>query len=198
MIKDLIQIYISISNEEEILELIVNDERSYTDDMLVDLGKTSYQKNLFPGDVFIKLEELNNKLIAISLRTKALKDILDDIPDKYCCAITYDMLEDPVMLPGQEKLIVDRANIKQHITLSGEYNPFNRAVLKMKDLIEMPQLKVEIKKWVDEKLAQKQSERKVNMNFQNQMIDEDSLFNTVDLQETVGPTAFSKNLFGKK
>ncbi len=44
--------------------------------------------------------------------------------------------------------ICDLRNIKQHL-LNDEHDPFNRSPLKMSELIELPDLKARIDKWVE-------------------------------------------------
>ena len=51
-------------------------------------------------------------------------------------------MTDPVRLPGSGN-VIDRLVIKKHL-LSDKTDPFNRALLKEEDLIEMPDLKKEI------------------------------------------------------
>ena len=75
MITSLIKIYLNVANCDEILEEIVADERSYSEDTIVDLGRTSYQRSLFPQETFEKLEVLQNKLIEIGMKAHELKDV---------------------------------------------------------------------------------------------------------------------------
>ena len=56
--------------------------------------------------------------------------------------LTNEIMTDPVRLPGSGN-VIDRLVIKKHL-LSDKTDPFNRALLKEEDLIEMPDLKKEI------------------------------------------------------
>ena len=65
-----------------------------------------------------------------------------DILDNYLDPLTNEIMTDPVRLPGSGN-VIDRLVIKKHL-LSDKTDPFNRALLKEEDLIEMPELKKEI------------------------------------------------------
>ena len=56
----------------------------------------------------------------------------------------------PVKLPSSN-ITVELSAIKQHLTLNGEYDPFNRQKLTLNDLIELPDLQKRIDNWLDEK-----------------------------------------------
>lgn len=58
-----------------------------------------------------------------------------------------EIMTDPVKLPTSDT-IIDRLTIKKHL-LSDKIDPFNRQPLKEEDLIEMPELKEEILKFIE-------------------------------------------------
>lgn len=53
----------------------------------------------------------------------------DDAPDEFLDPLTYNLMEDPVELPGSHT-IIDRVTIKRHI-VNDPHDPFNRAPLTM-------------------------------------------------------------------
>ena len=104
-------------------------------------------------------------------------DVLGEIPEKFCDPISTDLMNDPVKLPSSGQ-ILDRKTIKQHL-LNDEHDPFNRAPLKYKDLIELPEFKKEIEDWVKEKLEinkkMKKEKSKNKMEIEEEKIpDEDA------------------------
>jgi len=52
----------NIEGEDAILKEIVADERSYKEGLVHDLGKTAWNKKLFPTQKFDKLQSLITKL----------------------------------------------------------------------------------------------------------------------------------------
>lgn len=65
--------------------------------------------------------------------------------------IGCDLMRDPVRLPTSGK-ICDRNNMKRTL-LNGEIDPFNRAPLKLEELIDEVDLKRRIEKWIEQKMA---------------------------------------------
>ena len=65
-------------------------------------------------------------------------------------------MEDPVILPTS-KTTIDRSTIQSHL-LSDPNDPFNRAPLKIEDVIPNAELKAQIQAFKHEKLGQKIAE----------------------------------------
>lgn len=61
-ITSLIKIFYFLSYSSSIKEEIVNDERSYSKEVLLDIGRTAYKKSLVPSDVLDSFEKLINEL----------------------------------------------------------------------------------------------------------------------------------------
>ena len=151
-IATLIEIYAQVEDVEPLLKEIVADERSYSREMLIDIGSTAYQKKLLPQKVLNKFEDVIMKLEDIEEEQTNLKKIIgEDYPDEFTCGLTYDLMTDPVKLKTSD-IIVDRRNIEKQITLNGEIDPFNRTTLTKDDLISQPELKRQIDKWMEEKM----------------------------------------------
>lgn len=153
MISDLVNIYINIAEFDDVCKEICEDERSYSDDLLIDLGKTANKQSLINPQKLLQMENLINKLIEIENSNQVKKKLLEDLPEQYTCSLTAEMMMDPVKLPNSG-IIVDRKSIKQHIMLNGTYDPFSRQPLKLEDCVEMPSLKKEITEWYNQKIAQ--------------------------------------------
>ena len=67
------------------------------------------------------------------------------------CGLLYDLMREPVQLPNSGT-ICDFKNIKHHL-LNDEHDPFTRAPLKIPEIIELPELKARIEKWIEQKRA---------------------------------------------
>eukprot|EP00768_Dysnectes_brevis_P008793 gnl/Dysnectes_brevis/8246_a14522_224.p1 GENE.gnl/Dysnectes_brevis/8246_a14522_224~~gnl/Dysnectes_brevis/8246_a14522_224.p1 ORF type:complete len:471 (+),score=166.60 gnl/Dysnectes_brevis/8246_a14522_224:3-1415(+) len=77
-----------------------------------------------------------------ALMGEAIKDAsvfasILDLPDEFICAITYELLDDPVVIP-QTNTVVNRDSIVRVITESGK-NPFNNQPLSEDDLLPPPE-----------------------------------------------------------
>jgi len=60
-------------------------------------------------------------------------------------------MEDPVELP-ESHYVVDRLTIKKHL-MNDPHDPFTRAPLALKDVIERPDLKDQIDEWKAVKIS---------------------------------------------
>lgn len=60
-------------------------------------------------------------------------------------------MREPVYLPTSGK-ICDKSTMKR-ILLNDEHDPFNRAPLKIEELVDDLQLKARIERWIQQKLA---------------------------------------------
>ena len=172
MITDLVNIYINVASYDGICKEICDDERSYSDDLLIDLGKTSKKHSLLTEDQLTRMENLINKLIELQNAREEMKRLLEDLPDDYSCQLTYEFMRDPVKLPNSG-CIVDRKSIKQHIMLNGNSDPFSRQALKLEECLEMPELKAQIDAWYNQKVSQLNLPKKGKVQIKNGMDMED-------------------------
>ncbi|KAJ8601111.1 hypothetical protein CTAYLR_007843 [Chrysophaeum taylorii] len=80
-------------------------------------------------------------------RVEVDAELEDAAPDHYRDPITASLMTDPVKLPSGH--ILDAPTIKQHL-LNEKTDPFSRLPLDDSDLLPLPDLKAEIRAWVDE------------------------------------------------
>jgi ubiquitin conjugation factor E4 B len=102
-------------------------------------------------------EQLASRIATAKEQAELEEADLGEIPDDYMDPIMATLMEDPVRLPSS-RAIVDRSTIQSHL-LSDAHDPFNRAPLKIDDVVPQDSLREEIQKWKQEKLAQKLAER---------------------------------------
>lgn len=151
LLSDIVQVFLNLSDEEEFARAVAEDGRSY-------------KRELFEGTVDIlrrktlKSEDEIEKLLAFVQKVEILKaafeedDDFGEVPDEFLGSsigvsinpritktgrildgLLYTVMKDPVTLPSS-RAIVDRATIKSHL-LSDQKDPFNRAPLKIEDVI---------------------------------------------------------------
>lgn len=109
-ITSLINIYYYLSKSSKIKAEIVNDERSYSKEVLRDIGMTAYNKHLVSGDVLDAFENLIFDLDYLKEEKDIYNKIISDCPDKFNCGLTYELMKEPVLLPSS-KLVVDKSAI---------------------------------------------------------------------------------------
>eukprot|EP01069_Polyplicarium_translucidae_P007205 Polyplicarium_translucidae@DN3072_c0_g1_i1.p2 len=85
-------------------------------------------------------------------------DLEDELPEDFIDPIMQEIMSDPVRLPTS-RIVVDRKHIERHL-MSEEFDPFNRAPLRIDQLVPEPQLKERIRGFVTELKARKREERR--------------------------------------
>lgn len=149
-IRTLVSIYVRLSSSKRFQEEVISDDRSYSREDLVDVGTTAFNRNLVSTDVLDKFEKFINDLDSIKNERDNWNKIIANPPDEFLCALTSDLMTDPVMLPSSHS-IVDRKSISEHLTINGNYDPYNRTKLTPNDLIPQVQLKEKIDVWLNER-----------------------------------------------
>lgn len=91
----------------------------------------------------------------------AEEEDLDDPPDEFLDPVLAHLMSDPVILPSS-RAIVDRSTIRSHL-LSDPTDPFNRAPLKVDEVIPDTALKERIEAWKAERKEEKRRERESRM-----------------------------------
>lgn len=136
---------------EKFAEAVVGDERSYSKNLFQDVIVCMRKTNIISDSKIQKFTEMANKFEKVK-ETKVLLDLNDDAPDHFKDAIMDTLMDDPVILPGSNK-IVDRSIIIRHL-LNSKTDPFNRQPLSEEMLIPATELKTTIDKWRSEKLKE--------------------------------------------
>ena len=85
----------------------------------------------------------------------------DDAPEEFLDPLTYNLMENPVILPSS-KINIDRRTIEDYL-LTNPSDPFNRNPLTKEELIPNEKLK----KKIDEYKLQKFKEKQKNKNNSN-------------------------------
>ncbi|KXN88270.1 Ubiquitin conjugation factor E4 [Leucoagaricus sp. SymC.cos] len=141
LLRDIIDIFVNLSDQEDFIKAVANDGRSYSKELFeraVDIvirRKIKTETEIAPFHRMIQMVE------EAKANMEAEED-LGEVPDEYLDPLMFTLMRDPVMLPSS-KTIVDRATIKSHL-LSDTKDPFNRAPLSIEDVIPMSDLKVRI------------------------------------------------------
>lgn len=190
-IKQLVSIYVRLSFSDRIKEEIINDERSYSKETLVDIGATAYKKELVSSNFIEKFEDLILELEALKIEKDDFKEIIGEAPDEFCCELTFDFMKNPVKLPSSE-LTVELSAIKQHFTLNGEYDPYTRQKLTMADLIPLPELQKKIDIWFEDKKEQ----FKKKLKKKNEMKDKKAKNKDVEYSDDEGDDKDESELIG--
>lgn len=137
------------------VEAVARDGRSFKPDAFrtaVDMLRKAYPGKEDTVQSFLELIDQFEK-------TKEADDEMDadlgDIPDEFLDPIMATLMEDPVQLPSS-KQYVDRSTIQAHL-LTNPRDPFNRAALRIEEVIDAPELRDQIRAWVASRRQDKRS-----------------------------------------
>ncbi len=117
-IKQLVSLYYMISDSELLKKEIIGDDRSYSKEILLDIGSTAFKKKLVNQKVLEKFEKLIQQLDQLKEKKIIYDKIVANCPDEFNCGLLYVLMKNPVKLPSSG-LIVDLSSIKHHIAING-------------------------------------------------------------------------------
>eukprot|EP00928_Gymnodinium_smaydae_P007806 TRINITY_DN12795_c1_g1_i2.p1 TRINITY_DN12795_c1_g1~~TRINITY_DN12795_c1_g1_i2.p1 ORF type:complete len:1021 (+),score=259.45 TRINITY_DN12795_c1_g1_i2:111-3173(+) len=150
MVKQISQIYLFLAraNREEVSRIIAKDERYYSGATFAKAVRFGRKYGLLNGKELEEFEGFIKELADSVSQQRAAVDEAD-IPDEFLCEMMADIMSDPVMFP-QSKKVVDRSNAERQI-LGTDRDPYANTLVKVEDLIAMPELKEKIHKFAKEK-----------------------------------------------
>lgn len=159
LVSDFVDIYLNLGSSPVFIDAVAADGRSYKpavlDKVTEILTKTSHKYFKDPAEIS-RWETMKRKF-AQSKEALDQADLdLGEIPAEFEDPIMGDLMMDPVLLPS--KHIVDRSTIVQHL-LSDAKDPFTRQPMTIEDAIPQDDLKEQIMKWRDEKVAEARSKK---------------------------------------
>ncbi|CAN6636321.1 E4 ubiquitin-protein ligase Ufd2p [Trichomonascus vanleenenianus] len=145
LLSKLFDIYLNLSPQESFVEAVARDGRSY------DPGALERAKNILIKFNFKKPQQIQ-QFEEFVRRTQEVKEeddlgdvYLGDIPDEFLDPLMYTLMKEPVILPSS-RVTIDLATIKSHL-LSDPKDPFNRAPLKIDEVIPDTELKEKIQEY---------------------------------------------------
>ncbi|KAG5361501.1 E4 ubiquitin-protein ligase UFD2 [Yarrowia sp. C11] len=141
--------YYNLHKQDAFIQAVARDGRSFDPANFTRAIELISRFNLMPREHLDQIVALRNKAEEVAAQDEEDEQDLGDIPDEYLDPLMYTLMTNPVILPSS-KINIDLATIKSHL-LSDPKDPFNRAPLKLEDVLPNEELKVEIEAWVKEK-----------------------------------------------
>ena len=149
-IQKLVSVYLRVAKGKLVKRALINDERSFSTNVLEDLGNTCQKMNLFNQEDLLSFKNLISELDMIHQEKIMLDKIIGEPPDEFSCPLTMELMTDPVRLPASEQ-IVSRKAIKQHFALNGFNDPFTKTKLSADELESDTELKKRVEIFLEEK-----------------------------------------------
>ncbi|KAF2759628.1 hypothetical protein EJ05DRAFT_304460 [Pseudovirgaria hyperparasitica] len=149
MLDEIVSVYMNLMDQPRFHTAVARDGRSYKPENFAK-ATTIMQRLALKSPEQIALWEA---LIATIRTAKELDDVAEedfgDAPDDFLDPLLATLMEEPVLLPTS-KQVVDMSTIRSQL-LSDPTDPFNRAPLRIEDVVPDAALKARIEAWKAEK-----------------------------------------------
>lgn len=157
LLSDIIKVYTNLARQQNFITAIARDERSYIPSNFDRAMNIMKDKALKSPDELRLWEKLCKDVAEAKAQDEQEEEDLGEIPDEFLDPLMATLMTDPVILP-MSKNTIDRATIQSHL-LSSPMDPFNRAPMKIGDVIPDVELKGKIDAWKAERKAERERER---------------------------------------
>lgn len=159
LLSSIMTVYINLSGKPNFIQAIARDGRSYKPANFEKAQRIMKTR----GGALKSPEELRvwdimaTKVAEAKSADEEEEEDLGDVPEEFLDPLMADVMTDPVILPSS-RTVINRSTIRSHL-LNDPMDPFNRAPLKIEDVIPDTELKEKIERWKAEKKAAKQAEK---------------------------------------
>ncbi|KKZ66087.1 ubiquitin conjugation factor E4 B [[Emmonsia] crescens] len=153
LLSEIVDVYLNLMEKENFIIAVARDGRSYKPSNFEKAAEILRKWALKPQEDLVKWEQLQAKFKVAKEADDQAEEDLGEIPDEFLDPLIYTLMEDPVILPSS-KISIDRSTIRSHL-LSDPNDPFNRAPLKIEDVIPDTEMKAKIEAFKAERKAAK-------------------------------------------
>lgn len=153
MLSDIADVYLNLAAKPSFHTAIARDGRSYRPANFAAAEEILRAKANRSTSELLAWKKLARDIEAAKEADEAEEEDLGEIPDEFLDPLLATLMTDPVILPTSRS-VVDRSTIRQML-LSEERDPFNRAPLKLADVLPDAELKGRIDAFRAEKRGRK-------------------------------------------
>lgn len=160
----LCEVYLNLQKEEQFLKAVARDGRSFDPRNFERAHSILSKWALKPADKLDQWKALTDKAVRIKNEDEEGELELGEVPDEFLDPLMFTLMEEPVTLPSS-KVTIDLGTIKSHL-LNDPKDPFNRAPLKIEDVVPNTELKQQIEDFKKQRrqefLKAKEAKQKAN------------------------------------
>ncbi|KAF9884181.1 hypothetical protein FE257_002239 [Aspergillus nanangensis] len=151
LLSEIVDVYLNLMAKDNFIVAVARDGRSYKPANFEKATEILRKWSLKSPEELRRWELLQRKVKEAKAADDQAEEDLGEIPDDFLDPLMYTLMEDPVILPGS-RISMDRSTIRSHL-LSDPHDPFNRAPLKMEDVLPDTELKAKIEAFKAERMA---------------------------------------------
>eukprot|EP00164_Ancoracysta_twista_P001271 GFYU01001669.1.p1 GENE.GFYU01001669.1~~GFYU01001669.1.p1 ORF type:complete len:1071 (-),score=326.59 GFYU01001669.1:216-3428(-) len=156
LLQKIVGITLHFAHSEEFQQAVARDGRSYSKQVYDKAGRILQREQLVSSTDLNRFAKLCQDVEAQVAQAELDEEALGDIPDEFLDPLLQTLMKDPVTLPTSGT-VMDRSTIARHL-LSDPMDPFNRAPLKIEDVIPNPEIKAKIDAFIKEAKENKMEE----------------------------------------
>ncbi|KAI9867295.1 MAG: hypothetical protein M1813_009573 [Trichoglossum hirsutum] len=149
LLSEIIDVYLNLRDKTTFAEAVARDGRSYKPENFEKAAALMRRHDLKSPEEIAAWNALGERFKQAKMADDQAEEDLGEVPDEFLDPLMYTLMEDPVILPAS-KVSIDRSTIRSHL-LSDPNDPFNRAPLKIEDVIPDLELKAKIQAFKAEK-----------------------------------------------
>ncbi|KAM0795096.1 ubiquitin elongating factor core-domain-containing protein [Usnea florida] len=133
LLSEIVDVFLNLKNKESFVYAVARDGRSYKPANLDQAARLLAKFALKSQEELTAWKSLGEKFKKAKEADDQAEEDLGEIPDEFLDPLMFTLMEDPVILPTS-KTTIDRSTIRSHL-LSDPNDPFNRAPLKIEDVV---------------------------------------------------------------
>lgn len=157
LLSQILTVYINLSEKQNFITAIAQDGRSYKPANFEEATRIMSSGALKSPEELRIWQHLGAKVAEAKALEEQEEEDLGEPPDEFLDPLLASLMTDPVTLPSS-RTVIDRSTIRSHL-LSDPTDPFNRAPLKIEDVIPNAELKAQIETWKAERKAERAAAR---------------------------------------
>lgn len=154
LLSALVDVYLNLKDKESFQLAIARDGRSYKPENFEHASTIMTRYALKSATDVDKWNKFAATVKVVKEIDEQEEEDLGEIPEEFLDPLMYSLMSDPVILPSS-KVSMDRATIRSHL-LSDPNDPFNRAPLKIEDVVPNNDLREQIELFKIKKKREKQ------------------------------------------
>lgn len=153
LLSDIVDVYLNLGSKTSFQLAVARDGRSYKPENFAYAANVLSRASKKSAEELERWSRLCESIAEAKKNDDAEEEDLGEIPDEFLDPLLATLMTDPVILPTSKNTI-DRSTIRQML-LSDPLDPFNRAPLKIEDVIPDTALKAQIDAFRAEKRGRK-------------------------------------------
>ncbi|KAK5138273.1 hypothetical protein LTR08_003334 [Meristemomyces frigidus] len=145
LLTDIVKVFINLAGKARFVQAIAKDGRSYKPANFAGAARLMQSKVYMSPAEILLWTDLGLRVAEVKAAEEEEEADLGEVPDEFLDPLLADLMTDPVLLPTSRQ-VVDRSTIRSHL-LSDPCDPFNRAPLRIEEVVEDAGLRGRIEAW---------------------------------------------------